>query len=143
MSEITQYANALVSSVAGRLNPTWKRFIFFFHKRALESKLESILGAAAGHEGNSLPAGSYQYQVLNAYVDSLCSEFADRWNLDEDLLKAHVPGLTKLAALSVQPPAKNNAKLACLVIVITPLVLFLLGVMAGLISLGFRVVGGH
>ena len=99
MSEITQYANALVSSVAGRLNPTWKRFIFFFHKRAFESKLEGILNAVAGHEANSLPPGNQQYQVLNARADELCTKFADRWGLDRDLLRARIPGLAKLAGL--------------------------------------------
>lgn len=143
MSEITQYARASASSIAGRLNPTWKRFIFFFYKRAFESKLEGILSAAAGHEANSLPAGNYQYQVLNAHANSLCTEFADRWNLDQALLRARIPGLAKLAELSIRPPAKSKARLACIGIIAVPLALFLLGVLARLISVGFHLVGGR
>jgi hypothetical protein len=121
----------------------WKRFVFFFHKRAFLSKLEGILSAAAGHEGNSLPAGNYQYQVLSARADSLCDEFAERWGLDRDLLRARISGLTKLAGLSVPPLTKNYARLACLGVIAIPLALFLLGIMAGLVSVGFHFVGGR
>ena len=127
----------------GRLNITWKKFAFFFHKRAFESKLEGILSAAAGHESNGLLSGNYQYQVLSAHAESLCTEFADRFDLDLDLLRARIPGLAKLAGLSVPPPTKNYARLAYFGVVTIPLALFVLGVMIGLISLGFRLVGGR
>ena len=142
--EITQFTNPPDSREAGRLNSTWKRFVFFFHKRAFLSKLEDILSAVAGHESNSLPAGNYQYQVLSTRADSLCTEFAERWDLDQDLLRARIPGLAKLAGLSVPQPTKNFARLAWLVIFATPLALFLVGVLAGLISVGFHLlVGGR
>lgn len=142
MLQLTQSTDTPASSRTGRLNSSWKRILFFFHKHAFESKLEGILTAAAGHEGNSLPAGDYQYRVLNARADSLCTEFADRWDLDRDLLRARIPGLAKLAGLSVPPPTKNYARLARLILIATPLALFLLGVMAGLISVGFRLIVG-
>jgi hypothetical protein len=97
----------------GFLKRKWKWILFFFEKRAFESKLEGILRAAAGHEGNSLPAGEHQYQLLVTEADSLCTKFADRWDLDVNLLRARIPGLAKLAGLSVPPPTKNYVRLAC------------------------------
>ena len=143
MSEITQSTNAPVSMEAGFLNRQWKSILFFFEKRAFESKLGSILMAVAGHEGNSLPGGNSQYQLLSTEADSLCTEFADRWGLDVDLLRARIPGLAKLTGLSVPPPTKDYARLACLGMVAVPLALFLIGAMAGLVSAGFHLVGGR
>jgi len=141
MSEITQFATP-VSMETGFLKRKWKWILFFFEKRAFESKLEGILRAAAGHEGNSLPAGEHQYQLLSVEADSLCTEFADRWGLDVDLLRARIPGLAKLAGLSVPPPMKNYARL-CFGVIAIPLALFLIGAMAGLVSVGFHLVGGR
>jgi hypothetical protein len=143
MSEVTQSTNAPVSKGTGFINRKWKSILFFFDKRAFESKLESILRAAAGHEGNSLPAGEHQYRLLVTEANSLCSEFANRWGLDIDLLRARIPGLAKLEGLSVPPPTKNCSKLACFGIVAIPLALFLMGAMAGLVSVGFHLVGGR
>jgi hypothetical protein len=141
--EITQSTHSPVSRESGRFNSNWKRVLFFFHKRVFLSKIEDILSAVAGHESNSLPAGNYQYQVLSARADELCTEFADRWNLDRDLLWARIPGLAKLAYLSVPSPTKNYGRLACFGVVAIPLALFLMGIMAGLISVGFHLVGGR
>jgi hypothetical protein len=127
----------------GFLKRKWKLILFFFEKRAFESNLEGILRAAAGHEGNSLPAGEDQYQLLSVEADSLCTQFADRWGLDVDLLRARIPGLAKLAGLSVPPPTRNYARLACFGMVAIPLALFLIGAMAGLVSVGFHLVGGR
>lgn len=143
MFEIVHSMHTLVSKEAGIFNSSWKKVLFFIHKRVFLSKVEDILSAVAGHESNSLPAGDYQYRVLNVRADSLCREFADRWELDLDLLRARIPGLAKLSGLSVPSPMKNYARIAWLVIIATPLALFLLGVLAGLISVGFHVVGGR
>jgi len=143
MSEITQSTNTPVSIEPGFLNRKWRSIRFSFEKRAFESKLEGILGAAAGHEDNSLPPGDHHYQLLSTEADSLCTEFADRWDLDVDFLRARIPGLRKLAGLSVPPPTKNYAGLACLGMVAVPLALFLIGAMAGLVSVGFHLVGGR
>jgi hypothetical protein len=143
MSDTTQSTNAPVSMEIGFLNRNWKSIRFFFEKRAFESKLEGILRAAAGHEGNSLPAGEHQYALLNGEADSLCTEFADRWGLDPDLLRARIPGLAKLAGLSVPPPTKNYARLAYFGMIAIPLALFLIGAMAGLVSVGFHLMGGR
>jgi hypothetical protein len=143
MSESTQSTNTPVSIETGFLNRKWKSILFFFAKRAFESKLEGILRAAAGHEGNSLPAGNSQYQLLNTEADSLCTEFANRWGLDIDLLKARIAGLAKLERLSVPPQTMNYARLACFGMVALPLALFLIGAMAGLVSVGFHLVRGR
>ena len=143
MSGTTQSTTTPASMETGFLKRKWKWILFFFEKRAFESKLEGILRAAAGHEGNSLPHGEHQYQLLSVEADSLCTEFADRWGLDPDLLRARIPGLAKLAGLSVPPPTTNYARLACFGMLAIPLALFLIGAMAGLVSVGFHLVGGR
>jgi hypothetical protein len=57
MSETTQSNRTPASKETGCLNRKWKTIVFLFEKRAFESKLEGILGAVAGHEGSSSPAG--------------------------------------------------------------------------------------
>ncbi len=52
MLEIIRTTSTPASKESGPLNSNWKRILFFFHKRAFESKLEGILSAAAGHESN-------------------------------------------------------------------------------------------
>jgi hypothetical protein len=144
MSEITRLPNTPVSNETGlNLNQKWKSIRFFFDKRAFESKLEGILRAAAGHEGNSLPAGDYEYELLSTEADSICTEFADRWGLDAELLRARIPGLAKLEGLAVPPPTRNYARLACFAMVAIPLAFFLLGAVAGLFNVGFHLAGGR
>jgi hypothetical protein len=142
MSEITQSTSAPASSETGFLNRKWKAIRFSFAKRAFESKLEGILRAAAGHEGNSLPAGDSRYQLLSTEANSICKEFAHRWGLDIDLLEARIAGLAKLERLSVPPQTMNHARLAFGIVAI-PLFFFLLGAVAGLVNLGFHLVGGR
>jgi hypothetical protein len=80
MLQLMQSINTPVSSETGILNRKWKMIRFIFAKRSFESKVESILTAAAAHESNSLPAGDYEYEVLCAEADSLCTEFAEHWD---------------------------------------------------------------
>lgn len=143
MSETTQLTKTPASNETGFLNRKWKLIRFFFAKHAFESKLEGILTAAAGHERNSLPVGNSQYQLLSTEADSLCTEFANRWGLDVDILRARIPGLAKLAGLSVPQRTMNYARLACLVSIAIPVLCFLLGAVAGLVSVGFHLVGGR
>jgi len=142
MSEINRLPNTPVSNETGFLNRNWRSIRFLFDKRAFESKLERILRAAAGHEGNSLPAGDHEYELLSTEANKVVAEFADRWRLDVDLLKARIPGLAKLEGLAVPPPKRNWASLAGLVIVAIPLIFFLMGMIGGLMSLGFHLAGG-
>jgi hypothetical protein len=73
----------------------------------------------------------------------LCIKFADRWELDVDLLRARIPGLAKLERLSVPQQAMNYARLACLGLIAIPILCFLVGAVAGLVSVGFHLVGGR
>jgi hypothetical protein len=132
-----------VSRETGILNRKWKALRFIFAKRSFESQLEAILTAAAGHESNSLPVGDYQYEVLRAEADSLCTEFAGRWGLNLDLLRARVPGLSKLEGLSTPRATINYARFASFGLVAIPVLLFLMGVAAGLVNVGFHMIGGR
>jgi hypothetical protein len=132
-----------VSCETGILNRKWKALRFIFAKRSFESQLETILTAAAGHESNSLPVGDYQYEVLCAEADSLCTEFADCWGLDLDLLRARIPGLSKLEGLSTPRATINYPRLASFGLVAIPVLLFLMGVAAGLVNVGFHMIGGR
>lgn len=143
MSEITQFTRIPVSKETGFFKSKWRSILYFFEKHAFESRLEGILTAAAGHEGNSLPLGDRQYHLLSAEADSLCTEFANRWSLDIELLKARIAGLGKLKRLSIPPQTMNYARLACLGLVAIPALCFLIGALAGLISVGFHVAGGR
>jgi hypothetical protein len=143
MLEITQSTRTPASEETGVLNRNWRSILFFIEKRAFESKLGGVLRAAAGHEGNSLPPGDQQYHLLSAEADSLCTEFANRWGLDIGLLKARIAGLTKLERLSVPSPTKNYARLVCLGMFAIPVLCFLMGAVAGFVSLGFHLVGGR
>ena len=143
MSEITQSTKTPASTETGFLNRKWKSIRFFFAKRAFESKLEGILAAAAGHEGNSLPRGDHQYHLLSSEADSLCREFANRWGLDIDLLQARIAGLAKLERLSIPPQTMNYAKFVCLGLVAIPVFCFFMGAAAGLVNVAFHLVGGR
>ena len=144
MSDVTQFANTPASQdEPGFLQRRWKACRFFVSKRAFESKLEAILRAAAGHEGNSLPIGDSRYQLLNVEANSICTDFARRWGLDLDLLKARIAGLAKLERLSVSPRTMNYTWLAYLSVVAIPLLCFLMGAIAGLVNVGFHLVGGR
>jgi hypothetical protein len=142
MLQLMQSNYAPASSETGFLNRKWRAILFYLEKRSFERKLESILGAAAGHEGSSLPVGDSRYQLLHIEANSLCTEFAERWCLDIDLLKARIAGLAKLESLSVRSKTMNYSRLVCFGLVAIPLVCFLMGAVAGLVNVGFHLVGG-
>jgi hypothetical protein len=143
MLQITQSTNHPASRETGFLNRKWRSIRFFFARHAFESRLEGILRAAAGHEGNSLPRGDHHYRLLSTEADSLCTEFANRWGLDSEVLKARIAGLAKLERLSIPPQTMSYVRLACLGLVAIPVLCFLTGAVAGLFSLGFHLVGGR
>lgn len=143
MLQLMQSNHALASSEAGFFNRKLRAILFYLEKRSFERKLESILGAVAGHEGNSLPVGDSRYHLLHTEAHSLCTEFAERWTLDIDPLKARIAGLAKLERLSVPAQTMNYARLACVGLVAIPLLCFLMGAVAGLVNVGFHLVGGR
>lgn len=144
MLQLTQSTENSSAPQGGILNAKWRTIRYVFAKRSFESQLAALLGAAAGHEANQVPSGAPEYQLLCTEADSLCSTFANRWNLDIENLKARIPGLSKLESLSTPRAALNYARLTCFGVVAIPLVSFLLGTVAGFVRLGFHVVaGGH
>lgn len=143
MLPCTQSANTPVSSETGIINRKWQAICFYLEKHRVEQQIESILRAAAGHESNSLPVGSDEYQVLSDEATVLCEEFADRWGLDTNSLRAKIPALSKLDALSRAKQPMNLSRVAWVGVVAIPLALFIIGALAGLVSLGFHLAGGR
>ena len=141
MSETT--CTSLISREVNFLKRHWRSMRFFFARRAFESRLARILRAAYAHEGNALPAGDRQYQLLSSQSDSICTEFADRWRIDRELLRAELPGLAKLARLAVLPPKQDRLRLAGLLLAAITLGSLLMGMIGGLVSLGYHLVGGR
>lgn len=139
----SQSANPAVSSETGILNRKWESICFCLEKHSFEKKLQSILSTAAGHESNSLPVGAPEYQVLSDEATLLCEQFTDRWGLDIESLRAKIPGLSKLENLSTPKQLMNFGRLAWFVVVGVPVGLFIMGALAGLVSLGFHLVGGR
>ena len=58
-------------------------------------------------------------------------------------MKARIAGLSKLERLSARPQTVNYAKLVCLSLIAIPVLCFLMGAVAGLVSVGFHLVGGR
>jgi hypothetical protein len=143
MSETSHLNRIPVSKETGFLKRKWRSILFFFHRSAFESKLEGILRATAGHEGNSVPPGDPQYQLLSTEADSLCTELANRWGLNVELLRARIAGLAKLKRLSVPSQTMNYSRLAWLGMLAMPVLCLLAGAAAGLVNLGFHLVGGR
>lgn len=131
------------SSMKMRLKARWKPFQLAWERRSMESKLASVLRSAQGHESNGTPAGDRQYNLLREQAESICTRFANRWEIDPELLKAQIPGLSKLSILAQPVQRKPLYALAILFIIGTPLLFFIVGVVAGLMSMGFHLVGGH
>ena len=139
----TQSAQSPVSSETGIIDRRWEAICFCLEKHTFEKKLQSILSAAAGHESNSLPVGAHEYQVLSDEANSLCEAFASQWNLDIDGLRAKIPGLSKLETLSTPKQLVDYSRLAWFGVFGVPLALFVIGALAGLVSVGFHLVGGR
>jgi hypothetical protein len=142
MLQLMQSADAPASNEAGILNNQWRTIRFLFAKRSFESHLEAILRSAAGHESNSLAVGAHEYQILRDEADSICTEFADQWGLDINSVRARIPGLSKLEGLATPRPLMNLARLTWLALIGIPVLFFVTGAVAGLVSLGFHLVAG-
>jgi hypothetical protein len=120
----------------------WKSLQLAWAKRSLESQLATVLRSAQGHESNGVRAGDRQYILLMSQAEGLCARFADRWQIEPELLKAHVPGLCKLRTLAQPNPKRPIYRLALLLIIGIPILFLLIGTLAGLVGAGFHLVGG-
>jgi hypothetical protein len=125
-----------------KLQAKWKSFRLALAKRSLESKLATVLRSAQGHESNGTRNGDRQYILLRDQAEGMCTRFADRWEIDLDLLKAHIPGLYKLQTLAQPTSERPIYRIALVLIIGTPVLFFLMGALTGLVSVGFRLVGG-
>jgi hypothetical protein len=112
-------------------------------RRSFERKLETIVRAALAHQSGGLRAGNRQYQLLTTQAKSICVDFASRWNIDPDLLDAQIPAIAKLKSLADPAPKPAPVVLVSLVVAAAVAFFFLMGVLAGLTSVGFYLVGGH
>jgi len=125
-----------------RLKAKWRLIHLGWEKRRLESKLETILRSAQGHESSGLSPGDSQYRLLHDHAETICKEFAGRWEINRDLLIAQIPALCKLNRLAQPSPKRSTTGLVLLFVISTPVVLFIIGIIGGLMSVGFHFVGG-
>jgi hypothetical protein len=121
----------------------WKAVQLSIERRSFERKLESIVRAALAHQSVGLSAGHPQYKLLRQQADSTCANFAYRWNITPDLLDAQIPAIRKLKSLADPPPKPEPVILVSLGVAGAVALFFLLGVLAGLTSVGYHLIGGR
>jgi hypothetical protein len=112
-------------------------------RRSFERKLEKIVRTALAHQSLGLAAGHPQYKLLGQQADSTCANFAQRWNITPDLLDAQIPAIRKLKSLADPSPKPDLSVLVCLGVVGTVALFFLVGILAGLTSVGYHLIGGR
>lgn len=112
-------------------------------RRSFERKLERIVRAALAHQSGGLPAGNREYKLLGEQADSLCAEFTSRWHINPDLLDAQIPAIRKLKSLADPPSKPEPAVLVSLGVAAAVALFFLMGILAGLTSVGYHLIGGR
>lgn len=108
-----------------------------------ERKLETIVRAANAHHSCGRPPGAIQFKLLQECADDLCANLAQRWDISPELLEAQIPAITKLKSLADPPTKSNPAPLVGLGIVAAAVTFLLLGILSGLVSVGYHLVGGR
>ena len=112
-------------------------------RRSFERKLETIVRAANAHHSCGRPPGAIQFKLLQKCADELCANLAQRWDIPPELLEAQIPAITKLQSLADPPTKPNPAPMVGLGIVAAAVTFLLLGVLGGLVSVGYHLVGGR
>ena len=112
-------------------------------RRSFEHKLESIVRAALAHQSGGLAAGNRQYKLLTTQANSICVDFTSRWNIDPNLLDAQIPAIAKLKSLADPAPKPEPVVLVSLGVAAAVAFFFLMGVLAGLASVGYHLLGGR
>jgi hypothetical protein len=112
-------------------------------RRSFERKLERIVRTALAHQSLGLAAGHSQYKLLGQQADSTCANFAHRWNVDANLLEAQIPAIRKLKSLADPAPQPEPAILVSLGAVGAVALFFLVGILAGVASVGYHLIGGR
>jgi hypothetical protein len=134
--------------------PAWTRLQSFaagkckavqlsLERRSFERKLETIVQAANAHHSCGRPPGAIQFKLLRKCADDLCANLAQRWNISPELLEAQIPAITKLRSLADPPTKPEPLVLASLGVVGAGILFFLMGVLAGLASVGYHLIGGR
>lgn len=112
-------------------------------RRSFERKLETIVRAANAHHSCGRSPGAAQFKLLRKCADELCADFAQGWDISPELLEAQFPAITKLKCLADPLPKPNPSPRVVLGIVAAAATFFLLGVLSGLASVGYHLVGGR
>jgi hypothetical protein len=112
-------------------------------RRSFEGKLEGIIRNALAHQSVGLPAGHPQFKLLRQQADSTCANFAHRWNIIPILLEAQIPAIRKLKSLADPAPKPEPAVLVSLGMAGVVALFFLVGILAGLTSVGYHLIGGR
>ena len=112
-------------------------------RRSFESKLEKIVRNALAHQSVGLPAGHPQYKLLTRQANSICSEFTSRWNIDPNLLDAQIPAIRKLKSLADPARKPEPVVLVSLGVAGSVALFFVIGVLTGLASVGYHLIGGR
>ena len=112
-------------------------------RRSFESKLEKIVRTALAHQSVGLPAGHPQFKLLRQQADSTCANFAHRWNITPDLLEAQIPAIMKLKSLADPARKPEPVVLVSLGVGGAAALFFLIGILAGLASVGYHLIGGR
>jgi hypothetical protein len=112
-------------------------------RRSFEAQLEKIVRIALAHQSAGLSAGHPQYKLLTQQASALCADFASRWNIDPNLLDAQIPAIGKLKSLANPAPKPEPAVLVSLGALGAVALFFLIGVLAGLSSIGYHLIGGR
>jgi hypothetical protein len=112
-------------------------------RRSFEHQLERIVRTALAHQSAGLSAGHPQYKLLRRQADSTCANFAQRWNIDPNLLDAQIPAIGKLKSLANPAPKPAPAVLVSLGVVGAVALFFLIGVLAGLANVGYHLIGSR
>jgi hypothetical protein len=108
-----------------------------------ERKLETIVRAANAHHSCGRSPGTVHFKLLRTCAVELCANFAQRWDISPELLEAQIPAITKLKSLADPTTKPNPAPLVGLGIVAAAATFLLLGVLGGLASVGYHLVGGR
>jgi len=112
-------------------------------RRSFERKLETIVRAANAHHSCGQSPGASQFKLLRKSADDLCASFAQRWDISPELLEAQIPALAKLRSLANPPTKPEPLVLVSLGVVGAVALFFLMGVLAGLASVGYHLIGGR
>ena len=102
----------------------------------------SGLGAGSASDFSFLIAGICA-SSRSGVIFQRCANFAHRWDMDPNLLDAQIPAIRKLKSLADPSPKPEPAVLVSLGVAGAVALFFLMGILAGLTSVGYHLIGGR